>query len=281
MKSIRQLRMEEDELNTVRMMMASFEEMAARRMQEVRGGKELARNYFDDLSRVSSEVGMDLSERALIDPQIEAVVLLGVNGGLYGDLTDRVAYEMVKYLKTSPKADIFVIGESSADAVHEMMPDLRFETTTINDNKWDRAWWEMVVERLRMYRAVKIYYGSFVNLVNQEAKSRSLSGEFSWDHLSEQIKEERRGHLKYLYEPGIETVAKTLSGEVFAQILEDTWHEERLAKFASRLIQLDTVVIGIDKHLLKMSGARRQLRKRHAERRRGQLLAGRRERRKI
>jgi F0F1-type ATP synthase gamma subunit len=276
---MRQLKMDEDEMLTVRMMMSSFEEMAAKRMQEVRGGKELARDYFEDLSNVSSSVGMDLSEKALVDPQIGAVVLLGVNGGLYGDLTDRVAYEMVKYLKTSPKADIFVIGESSANSVHEMMPDLRFETTSINDNKWDRSWWEMVVERLRMYRAVKIFYGSFVNLVNQEAKSRSLSGEFSWDHLSEKIKEERRGHLKYLYEPNIEAVARTLSGEVFAQILEDTWHEERLAKFASRLIQLDTVVVGIDKHLSKMSGQRRQLRKRHAERRRGQLLAGRQNRR--
>ena len=65
--------------------------------------------------------------------------------------------------------------------------------------------------------------------------------------------------MKYLYEPSVEAVAETLSGEVFAQILRDTWSESQLAKMASRLMQLDNVVVGIDKQVKKLAVQRRQI----------------------
>ena len=277
MKSARQVAQEVKEMDTIRAMLSSFEEIAARKMQSVRVGRELARDYYTSLSQVSSEVGIDLTERGLEQSQIGAVVLLGSNGGMYGELTERVALSTVAYLREHPTGvDVFVIGAASAEMVHALLPDLRFETSNVSDTSWDQSWWSSVIERLKIYRAVKVFYGQFVNLVNQQINIRDLSGEFTWEHLSQEVREERRGKLKYLYEPGVEAVAKTLSGEVFAQILDDTWHESQLAKLASRLIQLDNVVVGIDKRVKKLGAVKRQIRKRQAEKRRTQLLSGRR-----
>lgn len=277
MKTARQVLTEVKEMGTIRAMLSSFEEIAARKMQEVRGGRELARAYYSDLAKVSTEVGLDLTEKGLATPQIEAVVLLGSNGGMYGELTEATARKMVEYLRgRSNGVDVFVIGSASAEMVHMLLPNQRFEVTNISDGNWDPAWWQQVTERLRLYRAIKVFYGEFVNLVNQHAGERELSGEFSWEHLESQEKENRIGQMKYLYEPSVEAVAETLSGEVFAQILRDTWSESQLAKMASRLMQLDNVVVGIDKQVKKLAVQRRQIKKRQAEKRRTQLLAGKR-----
>lgn len=261
MRSKQAIGSEIEGVQAVKGMVESFEEMAANKMQAIRGGITTSRAYFRGLSRLSQEVGIDLSEGIGEERLVEAVVLFSANRGMFGELIAEVAEDFVKYAKRS-KGDIFVVGRVGAEIVRKLVPELRFEYLEMADGEVEREVMNEMVKRLSDYREVKLYYGEFRNLVKQESTVRSLSGEFSLEHLPKEAREVVKTKLKYLYEPGPSEIAQVFAREVFANVMEETVREGQLAKYASRLMYLDGVVEGIDKRVGSLEKEKRKVRKR-------------------
>lgn len=223
----------------------TYEEMAASRMQKIRTELLLAKNYYDGLTDVSHEIGMDIVNVVGSDTVISAMVLLSSNSGMFGDLPERVVIDFAREIKDK-SCDVFVIGEMGAKLLRSIYPNRNFQTLSLPNEEMRTDTLANVIEQLRAYRQIKIFYGQFINIIRQVPTSRTLSGELTLASLAAEDQEQRKRRLKYLYEPSVEEVGEKIGKEVFANIFEETAGQSKLSKFAARLIHLDESLSNLD-----------------------------------
>lgn len=238
MQSLRGLKQELSNMGYMKGILQTYEEIAASKMQIVRADLIQAKNYYDGLSDVSHEIGLDIVSVVGEETVISAMVLLSSNSGMFGDLPERVVAEFAKEID-GKICDVFVIGQMGAKLLRSIDPDRNFQVLNLPNEEFDQNSLASVIEQLRGYRQIKLFYGQFINIVRQIPNSRQLSGELTLTSLSSDDRFQKERRLKYLYEPSVESVGLKLGKEIFANIFEETTRQSQLAKFAARLMHLD------------------------------------------
>lgn len=245
MRSMRQMKQELLNMGYMRGVLETYEEMAASRMQKVRGDLLVAKQYYDGLSDVSHEIGLDIVSVVGEETVIPAMVMLSSNAGMFGDLIERLAERFATAIKDN-QADVYVVGETGARLLKSYLPERNFQVLTLSNEELRPETLSMVVEQLQNYRQIKIFYPQFINIVRQEPMSRILSGELTLTSLGAEDRELKERRLKYLYEPSVEVVGAKIGKEVFANVFEETTRQSQLAKFAARLMHLDESLANLD-----------------------------------
>lgn len=268
MQSIRKITQEILQIGYMKGVLETYEEMAASRMQEVRGELLSARNFYEGLTQVSQEIGMDIVGIVGSETVIPAYVLIGSNASMFGDLPERLVERFAKDIENF-SGDVYVMGEMAARLLKMRMPNLDFKVLRMPNEELDRAMMELVVDQFRIYRQVRIYYGQFINIVRQEVSTRDLAGELTLDFLAQEDRDERERRLKYLYEPNVTEVGKKLSKEVFAGVFESTHKESLLSKFAARLIHLDQSLSNLDNIQNKMHKTKVRMKRKNDNKKQG------------
>jgi len=157
---------------------------------------------------------------------------------MFGNLTAKVVEAFAAELK-GKSYDVFVIGEMGGKILKSIMPDLNFQILSLSGEEIRPETMEKVIEQLRGYRQIKIFYGQFINIVRQDPTVRNLAGELTLTSLGREDREQKERRLKYLYEPSVEDIGLKLGKEVFTNVFEETTRQSQLAKFAARLMHLD------------------------------------------
>lgn len=245
MRSLRSLKLELSNMGYMKGILETYEEMAAHRMQSIRADLVLAKNYYDGLSDVSHEIGMDIVSVVGQDTVISAMVLLSSDSGMFGDLPERIVALFAKEI-AGKSCDVFVIGQLGARLLRSLEPDRPFQSISLPNEEFSANSLSNVIEQLRGYRQIKVFYGQFINIVRQDPSTRELSGELTLTSLDTADREQRERQLKYLYEPSVESVGQKLGKEVFANIFEETTKQSQLAKFAARLMHLDESLTNLE-----------------------------------
>ncbi len=261
MRSIKALKQELTNLGFMQGILETFEEMAATKMQGIRRELLLAKNYYDGLAGVSSEIGLDIEGVVGPDTIITAMVLFSSNSGMFGTLPERLVVSFAKEIK-GLNCDVFVIGEMGARLLKNIVPDQEFRVLSLKGEAMSPETLSNVVEQLRSYRQIKLFYGQFINIVRQDAVSRNLSGELTITYVDPKDREQKQRLLKYLYEPNVEAVSQKIGHEIFGSIFEETDGQSQLAKYAARLIHLDESLANLEKlqkktHKIKTRFARK------------------------
>jgi len=127
----------------------------------------------------------------------------------------------------------------------------------------------LVMRYLLQYQKIVVFYGQFKSLVNQVPTATAVSG----DELYELKPEEQKKH-QYLFEPKIGEVLEFFEGQMLTTMFEQTVHESQLAKFASRLMALDTAVENIDRKVTQLNQAGVRLKHRQDSRKQLNRIAG-------
>lgn len=245
MRSLRGLKLELLSMGYMQGVLETYEEMAASRMQKIRTELILAKNYYDGLSDLSHDIGMDIVNVVGEETVISAMVLLSSNSGMFGNLPEKVVIEFAKEIKNK-SCDVFVIGEMGARMLKTILPDRTFQVLSLPQEEMRADTLQNVIAQLQNYRQIKIFYGQFINIIRQEPTVRTLSGELTMASLGNEDREQRERRLKYLYEPTVEKVGEKIGKEIFANIFEETTNQSKLAKFAARLIHLDESLSNLD-----------------------------------
>ena len=76
-----------------------------------------------------------------------------------------------------------------------------------------------------------------------------MSGDQAFGKEEKEIKDE--GGIKFIFEPSLEEVFNFFDAEIVASLLQQTFHESRLAKLASRLLLLDRSIVKVEEALGK------------------------------
>ncbi len=277
MTNKKQIAGEVGQLSGFEMLLQTYAEVAATRMQRVRNSVLANRDFLADLNKIFTEV------RLAYDKEIkEAVnrqrgnrrlltvvphngkttcVFLSASAGLYGDIVRRTFQLFAENLRKT-KSDATVIGKIGqvlyrganlkAPLTYFDLPD---ERTTPGDLK-------KIVDHIINYEKVVVYYGKFDSVVTQTPTAMTIAGEQIVSSEGAKIPAiiDPRPGTKYIFEPSIEEVMAFFETEIFTSLFIQSVQESQLAKYASRMVYLDGATERVREKLNKYFLEERRLR---------------------
>jgi ATP synthase F1 gamma subunit len=268
MISKKQIEDEVDGLMSLKSLVGSYEEIAAARMQRVRGAVVQSRQFLagleDVFRRVKAAYKKEPGNTSTLPKNGKLVaVFVSANSGLFGDIVDRT-FEMFADFVRKNKSDVVVLGKLGAKMMTDRMPEILYNYYDFSDETVDMESFGVIMRYLLQFEKILVFYGQFKTILTQEPRMTGVSGD--------SIKVEELAidaHDQYLFEPSVGEIVRMFEGEILASIFEQTLHESMLAKFASRITALDTSVGNIDNRLdkIKIEGVKL----RHKTRNRKQL----------
>ena len=97
------------------------------------------------------------------------------------------------------------------------------------------------------YTEIKIYYGKFQSVVTQKpdiqniAAGTTVSGDAS------------APKVLYIFEPSVEDILMFFETQIFASIFDQSIRESQLAKFASRILAMDSASQNIERRITSLN----------------------------
>ncbi len=264
MKSLKKITLEINDIGQVKGLLNVYEQITAVKMQTVRKKVEVSQIYFRGLAKIAEEVALDLSSFNK-DATKNAVIFLSADERLYGDIIEKIMVNFVNFIKEKDKdTDVLVIGKVGQELMKIYAPDITFKTIALSIDKepTGASNLSILVPELSNYKKITLFYAEYKSLANQQATSLSISGENVAKSGSEIDKsEEEVIRLKNIYEPDVTAIGEKFAKEISASILDQSINENQLAKYASRLMFLDTSLDNIDVKINNLGSQRRRTKK--------------------
>jgi ATP synthase F1 gamma subunit len=255
-------------LDSLKNLAESYEEIAATKMQRIRDRVLATRDFLSELSDVfvdlkssyPKEVKDFLERRKIGDKTIAPflqkngkllMVYLSSNGRLYGPVTKKTFDLFINDLKgkNKDKVDVLVIGNAGKEMFENSSLKRPFTYVDVPDD-------EVAIEHLKKlmkiylkYDGVNIYYGKFGNVVRQNAISTSITGDdiFETEVPSTILREDR-----FIFEPIFEKVFNFFETQIMSNLFKQTFHENQLARQASRVNAMEEALIHIEEETKKL-----------------------------
>ena len=282
--TINQARSEIEGLASIKMLVQTYEEIAAIRMRKIRAAvlqnrdfnagiqeifQELITSYRTELNKLMQKHKVkNISALNLLPKNGKTVcVLLSANVGLYGDIIRRT-YELFKKQIAAQLTDLVIVGRLGKALFQEDFPDRQFTPIEFSDNSVDPSALRGLIEELLKYEKVYIFFGEFNSIARQDPVMYNLYGNQSM------TEDTGKPAAKYLFEPSLEHIITFFQSELFASLFEQTLYESQLAKFAARLYALDAATQNVKERQKKATSQMRSLKHRRGNRKQMSTLSG-------
>lgn len=248
MNNKRAVERDKAELNELKLLIETYAEIAAIRMQRVRSGVLANRDYLTDVEKIYQEVRenykaevADLIRRRRLGTMKKfslikrngksANVFIAANTGLYGDIVKRTFDEFAKSLRKTGN-DAVILGKIGSQLYTEAKLTNQVAYFDFPDDYIDAESLAKVITSIIQYERVQVFYEKFENAVFQQPAVSDLTGE----QVEGTAPQEK---VKYLFEPSLEDIMLFFETEIFASLFSQALQEAQLAKFASRMVNLD------------------------------------------
>ena len=271
MKTLKGVKAEQKQVGEIRGLVEVYEEMAARRMQDIRAKIVSARNYYDGLRELLLEVGADVGEE--VKPGSEAIVWISADSNLFGEIINQTRDKFLSEMKVYPRDDVWIVGKLGAQMMNQYMPNRKYFTIELPDESMEKVSLEELALKLKDYQRIKVIYGVFENIVHQEPVTHEIVG-MGWSMYQMETHEMLKRRRKFLYEPSYSEVAQVFGGRIMTGVMRQMVVEAELAKFASRLMHLDQAMENIDENLGWLKRAERKIRGRNMEKKQHTMISG-------
>jgi F0F1-type ATP synthase gamma subunit len=257
-----------------------YEEIAAGRMQKIRGAVLQSRQFLEGLLDVFKRVKaaylrintIGISSRPKNGRTL--AVFVSANSGLYGEIVDRIFDKFSDFVRGN-NPDVVILGKLGVKMMAERLPGKFYNYYDFSDDGVDQGSFEMIMRYLVQFEKILVFYGRFKTILNQDPVMTSVSGDAILVQEGVTVGEEEKDIVKnYIFEPTVEDVARVFEGQISASIFEQTLHESQLAKFASRMLALDRSVENIEKRLQKIDLEKVRLRHRSMNRKQLNTFSG-------
>lgn len=225
---------EMNSIGTLKDLTSVFESLASTQVAKVKDKVLLSESFFDLLWQRYTSLRVDPKKRitgrgGVGDNGRKVLVLISAEAGLSGDLDMRMIESMQS--EYSPKdTDIVVLGSHGASQLSQRgIPYIKFfqlpETDQyINVNP--------VVDIIRPYEKITVYYEEYLSLGEQEVRSINLVT--SIQSMSEKAEEDVMTANDTIFEPSLDEIADEMEASMMSLALSQTILQSGLAQAASR-----------------------------------------------
>ena len=251
----------------------TYEEVAAMRMRSTRSSVLLNRDFNEGLTFIFQRIKKSYKDQiALLMKDKKAsgkvrvaekasllkrnsrinIVLISANTKLYGDILEKTYASFADYLQKNPQApiDITIIGKVGKAIFEEDFPGRKYTYAEFPDDNVPLEELSKLVKHLVEYEKIYFFFGKFQTVTSQVSAVLDVYGQEEAISASE-------SNTKYLFEPSLEEILVLFETEIFGSIIEQTLRESILAKFASRMVTLDSAAERIIGDLKKVELQRR------------------------
>ena len=250
-----------DNLSGLKGMVETYEEIAASRIKRTRESVLKSRYFMEDLNFIFSEV------KASYRKEIQALmkknkksneklsffvrngktlnVLISANTGLYGGLV-KGTYDLFINETKKADADVAIIGKQGLAYFLNEKLNRKYVYFDFPDNGVNDEVLKQIITTLISYEKVVVFFGKFQSIVTQNPTMTDISGNIESSEGAEEVS------TKYFFEPSLERILAFFEQEIFSSIFEQTVKESQLAKFAARIVNLDSSSENIKKRLNQM-----------------------------
>jgi ATP synthase F1 gamma subunit len=247
-----------DMLNSMKLLIQAYEEIAANRMRRIRSTVLASRDYNLGLDSVyqnlllsyKKQVDEILSQKRGKDNRLlmerngkNVAVFMSANTGLYGDILKKTYQQFIEFTK-SHRSDLAIIGKYGTSLFQSEYPSTPFTFFDFPDMNISDALMSKFISFILQYENIYIFYGKFNSMASQVPTVLDVFGE-----EEESMKKNTDRLHKYLFEPSLETILVFFEKEIFASIISQTIRESELAKYAARMVALDSSVDKVNKSL--------------------------------
>ncbi len=241
MKTYRLIQREVKTVCDLRGLLEIFEEVAAEKMQKIRLGVVMSRDFYEHLVGLSQRIGVDFADA--VGPRLPQVAALFVAGerGMYGDIVEKTFGLFLSYLRANPATHAYVAGAYGEELMQAYAPQVSFTALPFRDERVEPAEVSKLMDHLVAHQRVLLFYGKFHNVAVQVPASSEVSGDVL-PITRETVQAVRKKRFRYLYEPQLLTITYTVAHEILALIVTGMLSESRLAKLGARMAQLDSAV---------------------------------------
>ncbi|OGH39613.1 MAG: hypothetical protein A3B41_02015 [Candidatus Levybacteria bacterium RIFCSPLOWO2_01_FULL_37_26] len=239
---------------SLKIVMETYQEIAASRMQHVRTSVISSRDFLLSINIVFQQVKSSyktnnlpagrqgLPKKNFIKYNGKTIfILISANTGLYGDIIARTFDLFAKEIRKE-QGDIAIIGRVGLKQFQEAFPKRNFMYFELSDDKIDLETLKKIIPHLIQYEKVLVFYQQFQNIISSQPIITSVSGDIlPMDKIDSGI--------KYVFEPSLDKVMEFFEQQISGSIFEQTVYESQLAKFSSRMVALDKATENIQKNL--------------------------------
>jgi F-type H+-transporting ATPase subunit gamma len=221
-------------IGTLKDLTSVFESLASTQVAKVKDKVLLSQAFFDLLWQRYTSLRVDPKKRITNREGVgnngrNVLVLISAEAGLSGDLDMRMIESMqAEYDKTT--TDIVVLGSHGASQLSQRgIPYIKFfqlpETDQyINVNP--------VVDVIRPYEKITVYYEEYLSLGQQEVRSINLVT--SIQSMSKEAEEDVMTANETIFEPSLDEIADEMEASMMSLALSQTILQSGLAQAASR-----------------------------------------------
>ena len=152
-------------------LLETYEDLAAKKMQKIRGEIFSFREYAKALTQISEELEVDVTMVIRRHEKKKAVVLISSDKGLYGNAFEEVGDRFADYL-AGGAAEAFVVGSLGARILDRHGLSGRYTLISSDNDALTGLW-----GNLGGYQEVDVFYLRYENLAMQAADVQHLSGD--------------------------------------------------------------------------------------------------------
>lgn len=256
------------ELNLARslqLLAIAHEEVSTMKMKLARSSVLANREFFSALSEVFVNVrsaykkhiiSQMKKERQKTQPKLfstlttngkEILVFLAANNKLYGDIIPKV-FALFKQNYDKPNTDLAIIGKLGKELYEQaglQRPYFYFE---IEDSEKSTEDLRKLIRKILEYETVTIFYGKFINVINQIPVASNISGDQPFEKGLEKSFEDTKEY-SFFFEPSIEKILNYFETQIFFLLFNQTVHEAALGRYASRITAMETALKSITKKI--------------------------------
>lgn len=225
---------EMNSIGTLKDLTSVFESLASTQVAKVKDKVILSQSFFDLLWQRYTSLRVDPKKRitgreGVGDNGRKVLVLISAEAGLSGDLDMRMI-ESMQSEYDAMNTDIVVLGSHGASQLSQRgIPYIKFfqlpETDQyINVNP--------VVDVIRPYEKITVYYEEYLSLGQQEIRSINLVTTIQ--DMSETAEEDVMTANDTIFEPSLDEIADEMEASMMSLALSQTILQSGLAQAASR-----------------------------------------------
>jgi ATP synthase F1 gamma subunit len=255
MQSIKGIQAELVDLEDIKLVTETLEEIAAVNMQRIRNAVLNNRSWNEELHAIFSEVSSAYERKILKlvkkkegSNNRSILVFLSANTGFYGEVISNTFQKFLTAAKKADtKTDLLIVGQVGKYFMENALPNKQYTFAEFPDDRIDIQKLQEILVLLKPYEQVLVFHTKFKNLLSQRVAQSIVTG------AVEPMKSSDTDQAsKYIFEPSLEEIVVFFQTEIFASLLEQVFHESRLSKLAARMVFLHGATSNIEERHKKI-----------------------------
>lgn len=260
-----------NQVEGIKMLAGAYQEISVSKIQSTRGvvlnNREflnlLSEAFYDVRNSYQKQIANILKNKKVKKSTISSMlmkngktvsVMLSANSKLYGSIVPKVFDSFIEYINNN-SSDIVIVGKLGKMIYDQSNINKPYTYFEISDEEINIEEMLPLIAKVLEYEKVMVFYGKFVNVVNQSASFSSISGQAPLNEGAAFGKEQE----KFLFEPSLEKVLVFFESQIIFSLFKQTVNESLLARYASRITAMEQVLENVNNRIKELNNQKRRI----------------------